>query len=85
MASVLVRSFEDLSSLEEGEAREYIPTDLLDPPEFHWLCKLTRSNKVRKGRCCQSRDEHLPTLASSTCFRTRAHTYKIWAKVNAFY
>jgi hypothetical protein len=45
MASVL-RSFEDLSSLEEGEAREYIPTNLMDPPEHHWLCKLTRSNKV---------------------------------------
>jgi hypothetical protein len=56
MASVLVRSFEDLSSLEKGEAREYIPTDLLDPPEFHWLCKLSRSNKVRKDLWCLSRD-----------------------------
>lgn len=66
MASVLVRSFEDLSSLEEGEAREYIPTDLMDPPEHHWLCKLTRSNKVFGHTPPNPRREEHPRLRASS-------------------
>lgn len=38
-------SFEDLASLESGLAREFVPAELLMPPEHWWLCRIKRSNK----------------------------------------
>jgi len=43
---MVVRSFDDLLSLESGDAREFIPSELLTPPESWWLCRVRRANKT---------------------------------------
>jgi len=42
----LKRSFDDFEMLESGDAREYIPRELLNPPADWWECKVTREQKA---------------------------------------
>jgi len=43
---MVARSFDDLVSLESGDAREFIPSELMSPPEGWWLCRVRRTNKT---------------------------------------
>jgi hypothetical protein len=42
---MVVRSFDDMASLESGDAREFIPSELMSPPESWWQCRVRRANK----------------------------------------
>lgn len=42
----LKRSFDDFDMLECGDAREFIPRELLNPPANWWECKVTRERKT---------------------------------------
>ena len=43
--ALLARSFEDFDLLESGEAREYLPRELVSPPPHYWMCRVSRSGK----------------------------------------